>query len=189
MNIPKSWKEIKLSKFQQLAPHIIVSGEMTRIQEYQYWIKICDLLELDVDLLTRSEFEDIVNQLRWINSYPEALNFKFSLNGIDYGFDDAPDKWQVNQYSDSDSYTNGMSWVEIMENLHYLNAIFFLPIDKTTNELIPYLTKDIDERAELFKEHLPADIAYSIYLFFCLLAEEFTKIGVLSSLQKELENL
>lgn len=196
MNIPKSWRDIKLKQFQQLAPNIIISGDMTTLQYSQYWLKICEILELDIDSLTRAEFQDLINQLSFLQEDPKTLNFKFSHEGIDYGFNNNPEKWNVAEYMDFDSYASGKTQAEIIENLDKIVAIFFRPIEKKSiknifkkGNISEYYSSDLEGRAELFKEHLPADVAYSICVFFSLFANEFINIGTLSSLQKELENL
>lgn len=197
MNIPKSWRDIKLKQFQQLAPNIIISGDMTTLQYSQYWLKICEILELEIDNLNRGEFQELINQLAFLQEDPKTLNFKFTHDGIDYGFNNNPEKWNVAEYMDFDVYASGKTQAEIIDNLDKIVAIFFRPIEKKSiknifrkGEIISdYYSSDLEGRAELFKEHLPADIAYSICIFFSLFVSEFINIGTLSSLQTELRNL
>jgi hypothetical protein len=207
---PKSWNEINLLTFQQLLPHIQTNTQFSRIQFQNYWIRISKILGVPdehIDDMTRDEFELWCSNLQWIHTLPQTLNFNVVIDDVRYTFNDNPTTWHVNEFVDFSAFTNDRTQDEVLQELHNVVAIFLRPVKRTWNwkkffkgliflnfngyEMVQtkYVSSEQDERAKLFQERLPADVAYSICLFFCLLVNEFTNNTLLSSIQNLLEEV
>ncbi|HEX8517539.1 MAG TPA: hypothetical protein VF868_15185 [Bacteroidia bacterium] len=164
--------------------------------------KILGVPDEHIDNMTRDEFEIWCHNLEWVHQLPQTLNFDVIIDGVKYLYEQDPSKWNVNQYKDLNETVKGKNEIEIIGEAHNIVAIFLRPTVKKWNwkkffkgllrlnfngyqyELLPYSPNETDKRALLFQEKLPADIAYSINLFFCLFAIEFTNNSLLSSVQQ-----
>jgi hypothetical protein len=201
---PKSWNEINLKTFQQLLPHLLPNHEFTRIQYQNYMIRLSKIIGVPdehIDNMTRDEFELWCSNLQWLHSLPQTLNFNVNIDGVKYSFSDNPATWHVNEFVDFGVYTNDRTQDEVLQELHNIVAIFLRPMKRVWSwkkffkgliflnfngyeyGMTKYVSSEQDARAKVFQEKLPADVAYSICLFFCLIVNEYTNNTLLSSIQ------
>lgn len=199
----KQQSDIKLFEFEELSK-IITKEDISKqnnIKVKDYFLEILDTLKINIDDLTVKEFDKIIIDLMFLQTMPNNLVYNFTINGVEYGFHLEEKDQTVGEYSQLDTYINNKKEEEIINNLHYVLAIFCRPVIKKTkfnkNQIRPkfiiekniekFNAKDVETRAKLFKENMTADIAYSIVVFFSLFEIEYMQHLIQSSIQKVVE--
>jgi len=148
LKLPDSWADVKLGSFQELEQaNDIIEKIAILANEDSELIKL-----MDVD-----SFNKFIGCLEWINLMPEEKNHKevISIDNKNYSL------------IKLSSITLG-SWIDIEHylkepfvNLHKLMAIFYRP-DGEEN----YNSSAAELRADLFKEKMNTEDAYSMLVFF-----------------------
>ncbi len=199
----KSQADLSLEQYQKLC-NIITKEDITKqdnLKIKSYFLNILDTLNINTEDMSMVEFEKQITNLMFLQTMPNNLVYEFLINGVEYKFGLDQSTQTVGEYSQLDSYVNNKTEKEIIDNLHFILAIFCRPVEKKIkfkkDQIKPrfYIDKkiskfnadEVEDRAKLFKKYLTADIAYSIVVFFSLFEIEYMQ-HILQSSVKEVIN-
>lgn len=211
-NLPKSWDEINLKTFKELSKILPdFKSEVDVNTQISICTKIFDVIgRSDINNLDVNGFSDAIGEIAWMFAIPENLLVTtIDIDGKKYGFNQRM-FWSTIEFIQLQQFLSEKKQENIIDNLEYLLAIFLRPMEqsveqveeqkkikifkkefkfsrkkyKVVDKVLPLNNNDIEERAKLFEEVLPATVAYNLYVFFCLLSIELS-MSTLSSLAQE----
>jgi hypothetical protein len=182
MRIPKSWSEISIGQFQELA-QIQSEDQIATIAE-----RVAVLTDTDPDYvrnLPLKQFYDISNDLDFVKEkIPTDWKPTFEWNGQKYGF--IPDLTFVStgEWLDAEAFKQ-----DVTGNLHNYAALLWRPIVSEEGEeyqIKEHTTAGFSTRAKLFKE-LPITYIQGGLVFFLTFSAqclETMKVSLAKEMQK-----
>lgn len=184
-----TWSDLTLKQFQQLVKLPINEMEsLSMIDQIKLLNKIFTIVNKPGKLLNTDELFKIADEYQFMTVMPTELNFEFEHEGIKYGMDGDIENWKTIQFITMHDYVNGKKNEEVLDNLHKLLSIFVRPF-KNETELVDFEIEKIDSIAEIIKENMPADVAYSASIFFLTLSHELQMNMIQSSVDLAMETL
>ena len=158
--LPTSWNGVTINQFNQLSKIQKLDDD----DNFDIVIEILHVLsEVPRPILSQVNLHALVKMYKALDFINE-LNFSTELQGfikIDkqiYKCEFDLSKMNANQYM---SLKNIIKSGNIVDNIHEILAIFFIPIGKKFNEI------SYNKIAELFYTELSIDVAYPFAVFFC----------------------
>lgn len=179
--IPQDLNEINLGQMMQLS-----DIEKMEIEEVDKAKKVIKLLVNNVndDNIDRIKVTDLLvmyQKLCAMTNTQTSLIKLMSIDGIKYGFNPDIENISTGEFMDIDMLCKKMD-----KNLHQIMAILYREV--TTEGEGKYLIKEydaeIEDRAKLFKDKMPASVAQSCLVFFYRLGKDYLK-GTMESLKEE----
>jgi hypothetical protein len=176
LTIPDSWEDIRLGQYQEYVQYL---EDNKNTPPYKIIINLLSILtDTDVDLFNRMPMDtiyEIQKNIEFMENEP-TLKFKniIEVDGVRYGFQKDLHQLTLGEWIDVEHYvTNG----SIINNLHYLAAIFYRKVIKEGDEYFdyeiePYNDIKLEGRAKLFKDKTTIVDIYGIGVFFYLIVIE-----------------
>ena len=165
--LPTSWNGVTINQFNQLSKIQKLDDD----DNFDIVIEILHVLsEVPRPILSQVKLHELVKMYKSLDFINE-LNFSKELQGfikIDkqvYKCEFDLSKMNANQYM---SLKNIIKSGNIVDNIHEILAIFFIPIGKKFNEI------SYNKIAELFYTEVSIDVAYPLAVFFFNLYNAWT---------------
>jgi hypothetical protein len=178
IKIPTDLSEVTLEQYQKFIKAIDQNDDEFFIMQkmLQYF---CDIDLMVSSKLKHKDIIDIVTKLNdMLQATPKHVE-RFTLNGVDFGFEPSLDDIAITAYADIDGYVQ--SW----DTMHKALAVLYRPVSKKQiggRYLIePY---NGTEKYGEFMKQAPASIAISTRVFFYTLGNDLLKATLLS-IQKD----
>lgn len=177
INVPSSWNEITLGMFQEMSGLDPALDGLERLIEV--FAIITDKDPADVAALPITSIKRIAELMQWTAETPMP-DFQRSviINDEIYAIVPRLDELTVGEWIDMENYA-----ADLMNNLHFFLAILYRPVvSKTATgfRVAEYDSKEMLERAEVFKQHMKIGEVYGASLFFSLIAMRLLKSSVAS---------
>jgi hypothetical protein len=171
--IATSWRDISISQLSDFESALHEKNEVRK------WNRIVSALikkPLDeVEAMQFSEVAQIIEGLTWLNNIPNQLITEVEIQGITYTCELDPFKMATGQYAHLTEKLQGESFYKWAE----CAAVMFVPKGEKYN------SNSVEARAEIFWEHMTADIIYPYCSFFLTLLNELQQ-HTLRSLKNQL---
>lgn len=172
IQIPESWSEISIEKFQELSTF---NSENTISNSINI---IACLTESDTEIIKRMSSDDLKNVtelLAWSKELPPTeFKHTIEIDGITYSLVPDLNKLTVGEWIDIDGYLENFT-----ENIHNVMAILYRPLISSINDrtriVKEYNANDSLEIAKIFKTKMNIADVYGTSIFFFLIGIEFTK--------------
>lgn len=168
VTLPKSWEKVTVGQFIEIS-----QAKTKNLDEYELVIELLSILSgVDRPTLERVELATI-NKLYSVLSFMEDQNFPdklqdiIEINGTVYKCDFNIKKITAGQYIDLKHLIKDPK--HIIDNLHLILAVFYIPEGKKYND------KNIIEVADDFL-NMPITVAYPAAVFFWNLYRAWIKI-------------
>lgn len=191
--MPNNWDELKLYQYMQT---LDISENENKDDDNM--IKLISILsdipeQLILDI-PYTQYYEIENACRFLlEGFDEKPTYTFTLNDIKYGMDFEIEKMSTGEFLDLDFFSKNPN-----ENLHFINAILYRPIIKEDGRknfpqytIEKYDSKSVLDRAEIFKNEMPAKYALSSSVFFSLVGlnyltsmEDFSSLDLSNQMKK-----
>lgn len=187
MKLPKSWKDITISQYQDLLPSALKGKN--EIETVIHTLSVVTGMPKDeVRKLSLKEARELNKKLSFLNTpYKGRYKKRFRIGFKWFRVDPDANSLSAGGYMDAMSILKDISRDEetIEKNLHLLLAIVCRPVKLTWKG---WKDKEVDliETSKLFYDRLTMDIANPIIVFFCLLSKDLTPI-IESYSRKQLE--
>lgn len=175
--IPENWDEITVGQFQEYISFLKNSDEkMNPVKRLITTLSI--LTDTDEDTLYKLDF-NVINEIKsnmlFLEKEP-TLQFKniIEVKGKKYGFQKDFHKLTLGEWIDIEHYiTNG----DIIDNLHYLAAIFYRKLKSEGDEYFDYEIEDyksvkLEGQANMFKHEMKIIDMYGTVSFFLRIVDE-----------------
>ena len=186
LTIPDSWEEIKLGQYQEYIQYLEDNKDE---RQYKLIINLLSILT-DTDSaifykMPMNTLYEIQKNIKFMEEEP-TIKFKniIEVDGVKYGFQKDLHNLTLGEWIDIEHYiTNG----NIIDNLHYLVAIFYRKIIKEGDEYFdyeiePYNDIKLEGRAKLFQHNAYIMDVYGIVVFFYhIVSELMNNIGYYST--------
>ena len=176
--IPTDTSEITLGQLQGLAD--IEEADIDTLERQKRSISL--LTGVDRETLDRfrlSDLEMVYDKLLSLSKKDNRLIKFVTLEGVKYGFHPNLSEITTGEFADLDTYCK-----ELNKNLHKVMAVLYRPVVKEKYgkyDIEKY--KGAGERAELFKDKLPANVVNGAMVFFWTLGRDYLSNILQSSLE------
>lgn len=170
---PQTFSELTLGKFQE-AMKIEVDDELDASAKL-----ISVLSDIPIGILEDMEFTEFKKLRNACNFLYENTNESqnpipvLEIKGIKYKLANEISKMTTAEYIDLDSFIKDS--VSVVDNLHLVMGIMYRPIDNKGN-IEKYKSDRLEERANLFKEHMTVDYALAALNFSLATAQASLEI-------------
>lgn len=163
MQVPKSWKDITISRFIAAYDILQLNFDSELDKEVAYMAAICNTTEEAILKLPIPEFKRLAKELQFVSDL-ESIGTRFpkwfAINGRAFRPIADMTKVTAGQYTDLSHFTQQEDG--IIHNLHNIMAVVCLPFFQRQ-----YKGYKHERLAAFFKENMSMSIAYPIALFFC----------------------
>ncbi len=184
-----NWSDLKLKHFQELVKlPINQMEELDMMGQIKLLNKIYTIINGQSKLLGADELFTLSQEYEFLTRFPEDVTFQFEHEGVKYGMDGDIKNWKTVQFLTMHDTVNAKTNDEVIEKMADLLAIFIRPF-KNETELVDLDVSKFDEYRDIFKEHMPADVAYSASIFFLILSHELQIHMIQSSVDLAMESL
>lgn len=186
ITIPDSWQDITISQFQEYIDYVKNSDESKPLKKLIQILSI--LTDTDEAVLYKLDYDSIYqikDSMSFIEEEP-TVQFKniVDVNGVKYGFQKDMHKLSLGEWIDIEHYVTQR---DIIENLHYIAAIFYRKITKEGDEYFDYEIEDygnvrLEGQAKFFKHNMKLVDMYGTVVFFYHIVNEFLNSMTYSSI-------
>jgi len=162
---PESWNEVNIKIFQKI-------NKINELEEFEKLLNLVSLLgNVPIEELESISFTEL-NKLYQLITFTndkqsDYIAFKTSIGGKEYGLDYEWKTMKAKTYIDLDSYLSDKD--NVIDNLHYIAAILFRPINKVSKkgyELEEYDYNKLDENALFMLENMNINQILPALFFF-----------------------
>tara|TARA_R110000787_G_scaffold85493_4_gene182369 strand:+ start:178 stop:852 length:675 start_codon:yes stop_codon:yes gene_type:complete len=181
LTIPETLKEITLNQYQQWLK-VAEDKEMTDFLKQKMIEIFCGITLNQVLQIKATDVDEIVNDLSKLFKQDTSLINKFTLEGVEYGFEPKIDEITFGAYVDLDTYM--ADW----QQMHKAMSVLFRPVTFTKKKKKWYnflMWWSINEDQYLIKEYASAnkydlkemtlDVVFGSLVFFWRLRNELQK--------------
>jgi hypothetical protein len=176
LKIPDSWENVTLGQYQEYTQYL---QDNQNERQYKIIINLLSILtDTDVEIFYKLPMDKLYEIQTYIKFMEEEPSPRFKniveIDGIKYGFQKDLHKLTLGEWIDIEHYmVNG----DIINNLHYITAIFYRKVVKEGDEYFdyeiePYTDIQLEGRAKLFKYNTKIVDVYGIVVFFYLIVKE-----------------
>lgn len=164
LTIPTELSEITLGQLQSIS---VIEGSDLEATERQK--KIVSLLtgvdRNTIDLFRLSDLQHVYEKLLYLSKQDNRLTKFVTIDGVKYGFHPNLSNISTGEFADLDSLCQDFN-----ENLHLIMSVLYRPVilEKLGKYQIKPYEGEIEERGELFKNKMPANIVNGALVFFGL---------------------
>jgi len=179
--IPQDLNEISLGQMMELTK--LDKAELNQIDKAKSIIKLLvkNINDSNIHNINLSDVLVMYKKLCDMTNVQTQLIKKVSLGGRKYGFNPDLNNISTGEFLDIDTYCKDLD-----KNLHLVMAVLYREIVSESSgkySIEPY-SDNSRERAELFKEKMPASVAQSCLVFFYNLGSSYLK-DTLQSLKED----
>ena len=160
-----TWNDINIRKWLQIQKAVVEENTITR--DIKIISIINDIPENDIRKLTIPQLREQQEKIQFISGdLPNRIETIIEIKGVKYGLIPQLDFITAGEWNDCENLRK-----DPVNNLPYYVATLYRPLTLYREsdgyyEIEEYSTKGFNERVELFLEHMPCTIAYSMMLFF-----------------------
>ncbi len=171
LTIPTELSEITLGQLQSIS---VIEGSDLEATERQK--KIVSLLtgvdRNTIDLFRLSDLQHVYERLLYLSKQDNRLTKFVTIDGVKYGFHPNLSNISTGEFADLDSLCQDFN-----ENLHLIMSVLYRPVilEKLGKYQIKPYEGEIEERGELFKNKMPANIVNGALVFFWTLGNDYLK--------------
>jgi len=171
LTIPTELSEITLGQLQSIS---VIEGSDLEATERQK--KIVSLLtgvdRKTIDLFRLSDLQHVYEKLLYLSKQDNRLTKFVTIDGVKYGFHPNLSNISTGEFADLDSLCQDFN-----ENLHLIMSVLYRPVilEKLGKYQIKPYEGEIEERGELFKNKMPANIVNGALVFFWILGDDYLK--------------
>lgn len=171
LTIPTELSEITLGQLQSIS---VIEGSDLEATERQK--KIVSLLtgvdRNTIDLFRLSDLQHVYEKLLYLSKQDNRLTKFVTIDGVKYGFHPNLSNISTGEFADLDSLCQDFN-----ENLHLIMSVLYRPVilEKLGKYQIKPYEGEIEERGELFKNKMPANIVNGALVFFWTLGNDYLK--------------
>ena len=175
--IPETLKEITLNQYQQWLK-VAEDKEMTDFLKQKMIEIFCGITLNQVLQIKATDVDEIVNDLSKLFKQDTNLINKFTLEGVEYGFEPKIDDISFGAYVDLDTYM--ADW----QQMHKAMSVLFRPVTFTKRK--KYLIKEYESANKYDLKEMTLDVVFGSLVFFWKLRNELQK-HILSFLANQSE--
>jgi hypothetical protein len=176
LTIPDSWEDIRLGQYQEYVQYVEDNKDE---RPYKLIINLLSILtDTDSAIFYKMPMDSLYTIQKNIKFMEEEPTIKFKniieVDGVKYGFQKDLHNLTLGEWIDIEHYiTNG----NMIDNLHYLVAIFYRKVIKEGDEYFdyeiePYNDIKLEGRAKLFQHNANVMDVYGISVFFYHIVSE-----------------
>ena len=177
LTIPETLKEITLNQYQQWLK-VAEDKEMTDFLKQKMIEIFCGITLNQVLQIKATDVDEIVNDLSKLFKQDTNLINKFTLEGVEYGFEPKIDDISFGAYVDLDTYM--ADW----QQMHKAMSVLFRPVTFTKRK--KYLIKEYESANKYDLKEMTLDVVFGSLVFFWRLRNELQK-HILSFLANQSE--
>ena len=177
LTIPETLKEITLNQYQQWLK-VAEDKEMTDFLKQKMIEIFCGITLNQVLQIKATDVDEIVNDLSKIFKQDTKLINKFTLDGVEYGFEPKIDEITFGAYVDLDTYM--ADW----QQMHKAMSVLFRPVTFTKKK--KYLIEEYESANKYDLKEMTLDVVFGSLVFFWRLRNELQK-HILSFLANQSE--
>ena len=177
LNIPETLKEITLNQYQQWLK-VAEGKEMTDFIKQKMIEIFCGITLNQVLQIKATDVDEIVNDLSKLFKQDTKLINKFTLEGVEYGFEPKIDEISFGAYVDLDTYMP--DW----QQMHKAMSVLFRPVTFTKKK--KYLIEEYESANKYDLKEMTLDVVFGSLVFFWRLRNELQK-HILSFLANQSE--
>ena len=175
--IPETLKEITLNQYQQWLK-VAEDKEMTDFLKQKMIEIFCGITLNQVLQIKATDVDEIVNDLSKLFKQDTNLINKFTLEGVEYGFEPKIDDISFGAYVDLDTYM--ADW----QQMHKAMSVLFRPVTFTKKK--KYLIEEYESANKYDLKEMTLDVVFGSLVFFWKLRNELQK-HILSFLANQSE--
>ena len=175
--IPETLKEITLNQYQQWLK-VAEDKEMTDFLKQKMIEIFCGITLNQVLQIKATDVDEIVNDLSKLFKQDTKLINKFTLEGVEYGFEPKIDEITFGAYVDLDTYM--ADW----QQMHKAMSVLFRPVTFTKKK--KYLIEEYESANKYDLKEMTLDVVFGSLVFFWKLRNELQK-HILSFLANQSE--
>lgn len=164
--IPETLKEITLNQYQQWLK-VAEDKEMTDFLKQKMIEIFCGITLNQVLQIKATDVDEIVNDLSKLFKQDTNLINKFTLEGVEYGFEPKIDDISFGAYVDLDTYM--ADW----QQMHKAMSVLFRPVTFTKRK--KYLIKEYESANKYDLKEMTLDVVFGSLVFFWKLRNELQK--------------
>lgn len=171
LTIPTDLSEITLGQLQSI--NVVENSEVGDIEKQKQIIELLTGVDRStVDLFRLSDLQVVYEKLLYLSKQDNRLHKFVTLDGVKYGFHPNLSNISTGEFADLDSLCQDFN-----ENLHLIMAVLYRPVtlEKAGKYQIESYKNGIEERAEVFKNKLPANVVNGALVFFWTLGNDYLK--------------
>lgn len=177
LTIPETLKEITLNQYQQWLK-VAEDKEMTDFLKQKMIEIFCGITLNQVLQIKATDVDEIVNDLSKLFKQDTNLINKFTLEGVEYGFEPKIDDISFGAYVDLDTYM--ADW----QQMHKAMSVLFRPVTFTKKK--KYLIEEYESANKYDLKEMTLDVVFGSLVFFWRLRNELQK-HILSFLANQSE--
>jgi hypothetical protein len=177
LTIPETLKEITLNQYQQWLK-VAEDKEMTDFLKQKMIEIFCGITLNQVLQIKATDVDEIVNDLSKLFKQDTKLINKFTLEGVEYGFEPKIDEITFGAYVDLDTYM--ADW----QQMHKAMSVLFRPVTFTKKK--KYLIEEYESANKYDLKEMTLDVVFGSLVFFWRLRNELQK-HILSFLANQSE--
>ena len=177
LTIPETLKEITLNQYQQWLK-VAEDKEMTDFLKQKMIEIFCGITLNQVLQIKATDVDEIVNDLSKLFKQDTNLINKFTLEGVEYGFEPKIDEISFGAYVDLDTYM--ADW----QQMHKAMSVLFRPVTFTKKK--KYLIEEYESANKYDLKEMTLDVVFGSLVFFWRLRNELQK-HILSFLANQSE--
>ena len=177
LTIPETLKEITLNQYQQWLK-VAEDKEMTDFLKQKMIEIFCGITLNQVLQIKATDVDEIVNDLSKLFKQDTNLINKFTLEGVEYGFEPKIDDISFGAYVDLDTYM--ADW----QQMHKAMSVLFRPVTFTKKK--KYLIEEYESANKYDLKEMTLDVVFGSLVFFWKLRNELQK-HILSFLANQSE--
>tara|TARA_R110000823_G_scaffold12959_7_gene43243 strand:- start:39 stop:668 length:630 start_codon:yes stop_codon:yes gene_type:complete len=177
LTIPETLKDITLNQYQQWLK-VAEDKEMTDFLKQKMIEIFCGITLNQVLQIKATDVDEIVNDLSKLFKQDTKLINKFTLEGVEYGFEPKIDEITFGAYVDLDTYM--ADW----QQMHKAMSVLFRPVTFTKKK--KYLIEEYQSANKYDLKEMTLDVVFGSLVFFWRLRNELQK-HILSFLANQSE--
>jgi len=182
LTVPTDLSEITLGQLQSLTR--IEEKEIDGIDKQKECITLLTEVEREtLDKFRLSDLQKVYDKLLYLSNQDSKLTKFVNINGDKYGFHPNLSNISTGEFVDLDTFCKDFN-----DNLHNIMAVLYrkVTIEKAGKYQIEEYDGEIEERASLFKDKMPANVVNGAIVFFWTLGRDYL-INTLTSSKEQVE--
>jgi len=167
--IPTDLSEITLGQLQKLTD--LEGAELSALEMQKRTIELLTSVDRHtIDLFKLSDLESVYSKLLSLSRKSDKLHKFVTIEGVRYGFHPNLSEISTGEFADLDTLCQDFN-----ENLHLIMAILYrkVTVEKYGKYKIEAYDGEVEERAELFKVKLPANVVNGAMVFFWTIGNDY----------------
>lgn len=171
LTVPTSLSEINLNQLQKLTA--LESEDLEPIELQKRSIELLTGTDRDIiDKFRLKDLEAVYSTLLKLSNSEGAFHKFVNIEGVKYGFHTNLSEITTGEFADLDTFCKDLN-----ENLHLIMSILYRPVtyEKHGKYKVEEYGKNVEQRAELFKNKMPANVVNGALVFFWNIGKDYLK--------------